>query len=84
MAYSQTPENETARLEQIQASSVVGICYLDEAGRLVQYFDSDPALKDAIVDYQRERIQELELVERKTLKQASSSALIKRQGIKVD
>ena len=50
---------ETLRLEQITGSAVLGICYLDPLGYKVTYFDPDPALKEAVIEYYRQRIDEL-------------------------
>ncbi|RYC69779.1 hypothetical protein [Spirosoma sordidisoli] len=54
-----TLETEQAWLEQIEASRLVGICLLDAEGRLVQRLDDDPTLKEAIADWQAQRIREL-------------------------
>lgn len=53
--------NERTWLERIETSKVVGICVLDEQGRLVQRFDDDPQLRDAMAEHQRQRIREMEL-----------------------
>lgn len=57
---NQTLEQERKRLEQIINSRMIGICFLDCNGRLVQMIDGDIALRDLIIDYQKDRILELE------------------------
>ena len=62
-----TIQSETLRLEQMLASRIMGVCYLDNEGRLVQYFDGDMALRDVVVDLQRERIRQLTLMDKQLL-----------------
>ncbi|RIV20561.1 hypothetical protein DYU11_21185 [Fibrisoma montanum] len=59
-----TIDTERAWLERIETSKIVGICLLDEDGRLVQRLDDDPALRDALAEYQTQRIRELVRSER--------------------
>jgi hypothetical protein len=61
---NQTLESERAWLDLVQSSTLVGICLLDGEGRLVQRLDCDPRLRDALTDYQAERVRELLLSER--------------------
>lgn len=59
-------EIELKRLELLQTSTLIGISYLDAENKLVQEFDDDPALREAIIEYQRERVRQLELSEQST------------------
>lgn len=54
-----TIEVETLRLGLITESPFLGICYLDPLGYKVTYFEPDPALKEAIIEYYRQRIAEM-------------------------
>ena len=63
-----TVKTETALLEQIISSREVGICFTDADGHFVKIMDGDLALRDALIDYQRERIRELTLSERTSTK----------------
>ncbi|MCX6216543.1 hypothetical protein [Spirosoma sp.] len=47
------------RLEEIQTSAIVGICFIDGSKRLVQLFDDDPDLREVIVEYYRKRLDQL-------------------------
>lgn len=51
-------------LERIMASKVVGFSVLDENGTLVQCIDDDPDLRLALMEYQTQRIRELERSQR--------------------
>lgn len=57
--HQDTLQSVQTRLEQIQTSRAIGICFLDSEGRLIQLLDEDPALKDAIVDYHQDRIRQM-------------------------
>jgi hypothetical protein len=56
-----TLSTEQSYLEQILSSRVIGFCFLDADNKLVQVFSSDPDLKEALVEYQTQRVSELEL-----------------------
>lgn len=69
---NQSLETEESWLEQIQTSTVVGICFLDAEGRLVQRIDNDPSLKEAIVEWQQDRVRQLRLFSQKPLRRMVS------------
>lgn len=50
---------ETLRLEQFKKSTLLGICYLDPQGRLMQVFDEDDSLRKLLVGYQQDRVDQL-------------------------
>ncbi|UHG93411.1 hypothetical protein [Spirosoma oryzicola] len=57
-----TLPTEQAFLERIQMMPQIGICFRDPDNNvLMQFFVDDPALRDALVEYQTQRVRELEL-----------------------
>jgi hypothetical protein len=61
-----TIATEEAWLEQLEQSKMVGICFLDADGRLVQRIDNDPAFREVVIEYQAERVRQLRLSETPT------------------
>jgi hypothetical protein len=51
-------------LERIMISKVVGFSVLDESGTLVQCIDDDPDLREALMEYQAQRVRQLERSQR--------------------
>lgn len=56
-------QSVAAHLEQIQDSRIIGICFLDNAGHLIQLIEEDPALKEAIVEHYEDRLRQMNLFE---------------------
>lgn len=48
-----TLKTELSRLEQLTKSAILGICYLDPQGRLMQVFDQDNSFRTMLLDYQK-------------------------------
>ncbi|GAB3958307.1 hypothetical protein GCM10028805_52380 [Spirosoma harenae] len=48
-------------LEQLESSQILGITFLDSDLRQVSLFHDDPALRESILEYQRERVRQLRL-----------------------
>lgn len=51
-------------LEQLTASPLIGITFLDENQREMSIYKDDPGLREAILEYQRERVRQLSLSEK--------------------
>lgn len=47
------------RLKAIQASPLMGVCFLDEHNCLMQIFESDVDFKLALVEYYQQRVDQL-------------------------
>lgn len=59
MSFDQILASLESELEHIEASDSVGITYV--AGRQkVEVYDQDPALKEAVVEYYRTRIRQMQ------------------------
>jgi hypothetical protein len=54
---------EEAWLYQLQQSRMIGITFLDAEGRLVERIDDDPAVREAVIECQAERVRQLRLSE---------------------
>ncbi|QIP14706.1 hypothetical protein G8759_19855 [Spirosoma aureum] len=54
-------QSEQRFLEHIQTTPEIGICFRDSENKLlIQIFIDDPALREAILEYQSQRVRELE------------------------
>jgi hypothetical protein len=58
-----TLSTEEAWLNRLEQSKVIGICFLDPDGKLVQRIDDDLAVRDAVIECQAERVRQLRLSE---------------------
>lgn len=59
-----TLKTEQLRLEQLTGSRILGICYVDGQGRLMQVFDHDDSFRTMLLDYQKERVAQLKRSDR--------------------
>ena len=62
--FQDAKQSVVTNLEQIQTSRIVGVCFLDSDGRLIQLIEEDPALKEAIVEHYEDRLRQMNLFER--------------------
>lgn len=61
--FQDSKQSVEAHLEQIQTSRLIGICFLNSEGHLIQLIEEDPALKEAIVEHYEDRLRQMNLFE---------------------
>ena len=74
-------------LKQLEEAFLLGMCLVDQEGTPTTMYNDDPAFRDAILAYQREKISQIEAAEERQLgiprrkKQKEGYNLAKRQKL---